>query len=76
MRQLRPSERPHAVWGLGRSTRGPRPMTVRCGDFAWSGSSEDPVIAAPADFGFAGSLRRPSLLEELRAALTRALGMG
>jgi CheY-like chemotaxis protein len=41
---------------------------------ASSGYSEDPVIAAPADFGFRGSLRKPYVLEELRAALAKVLG--
>jgi CheY-like chemotaxis protein len=43
---------------------------------AASGSSEDPVIATPASYGFRGSLRKPYVLEELRAALARALAAG
>ncbi|MBL0277579.1 MAG: response regulator, partial [Anaeromyxobacter sp.] len=43
---------------------------------ASSGYSEDPVIATPASYGFHGSLRKPYVLEELRAALAKALAAG
>ncbi len=39
----------------------------------FSGYSEDPVIARPAEFGFFGFIRKPYLLEELAAALEHAL---
>jgi len=40
---------------------------------ASSGYSEDPIIAAPRDFGFAASIRKPFVLEELAAAIGIAL---
>ena len=40
---------------------------------ATSGYSDDPVMARPADFGFAGSLRKPHARKELEAALGIAL---
>lgn len=42
--------------------------------FATSGYSEDPVMAHPQGFGFAGSLRKPFLKEDLVALLNRHLG--
>jgi PAS domain S-box-containing protein len=41
---------------------------------AWSGYSDDPVMAEPARFGFSASLRKPFRLNELSDLLDRLVG--
>jgi CheY-like chemotaxis protein len=41
--------------------------------FASSGYSEDPVMSSPADFGFAGSIRKPFMKDELTQLLESCL---
>ena len=40
---------------------------------ASSGYSEDPIMSAPGDFGFSGSLRKPYLISELAQILQQVL---
>ncbi|MGC4121003.1 MAG: PAS domain S-box protein [Myxococcales bacterium] len=40
---------------------------------ASSGYSEDPIIASPIDHGFAGSIRKPYVMDELAGAVEAAL---